>query len=89
MRQAEAIIMVDGDDPDKTRPRSEIVRFPQRRARIAGADRPFKELGTSAFAARFGYPERQATGHWCSRCRGIWFGYLLEVTCPVCGNRHG
>jgi hypothetical protein len=25
-------------------------------------------------------------GHWCSRCRGIWYGYLLEVACPVCGK---
>jgi uncharacterized Zn finger protein (UPF0148 family) len=33
--------------------------------------------------------ESAMTGHWCSRCRGVWFGYALEVECPRCGNRHG
>ena len=66
-----------------------IVRFPQSRVRPASSERPFKQLGTSEFSARLGFPERQATGHWCSRCRGIWYGYLLEAACPVCGNRHG
>jgi hypothetical protein len=81
--------MVATDDPEPNEQGGEVVRFPQTRVRPAGAGQPFKQLGTSEFAGRFGYPERQATGHWCSRCRGIWYGYLLEVTCPVCGNRHG
>lgn len=67
----------------------EVVRFPQSRVRAATGGKPFKQLGDSQFSARFGSPRRQATGHWCSRCRGIWYGYLLEVACPVCGNRHG
>jgi Zn finger protein HypA/HybF involved in hydrogenase expression len=46
-------------------------------------------LGTSTFAASLGAPVEQTTGHWCSRCQGIWYGFLLEVACPVCGNRHG
>lgn len=81
--------MAEPDDTGGTNPGGEILRFPQSRVRLAGSNQPFRELGTSQLAARFGYPERQATGHWCSRCRGIWYGYLLEVTCPVCGNRHG
>lgn len=68
---------------------AQVVRFPQSRVSPAGANEPFKELGVSKLVSRLGFPERQATGHWCSRCSGIWYGYLLEVTCPVCGNRHG
>jgi hypothetical protein len=64
-----------------------ILAFPTERA-IPLAPR-FADLGQSALSRQFGAPARQGTGHWCSRCRGIWFGYLLEVTCPKCGNRHG
>lgn len=81
--------MVASEDRDEGKPRGDVVRFPQSRVDPRGREGSFKQLGIGAFAARFGYPERQATGHWCSRCRGIWYGYLLEVTCPVCGNRHG
>ena len=81
--------MADADESGKTPPSSRVIRFPQSRVSLGGARAPFKQLGTSLFSARFGSPEHQATGHWCSRCRGIWYGYLLEVTCPVCGNRHG
>ncbi len=80
--------MGDADKSDKTPRDGEVIRFPQSRVGVGGK-KPFKQLGTSLFSARFGSPERQATGHWCSRCRGIWWGYLLEVTYPVCGNRHG
>ncbi len=51
--------------------------------------RPYRELGLGKLAQQLGIPDRQLTGHWCSRCDGIWFGYLLEVECPVCGNRSG
>ena len=78
------------DDAPATQPSAaDIVPFPQSRVSPVGSQRPFKRLGASPFATRYGSPDRQATGHWCSRCQGIWFGYLLEVTCPVCGNRHG
>jgi len=79
--------MAEPYDAEDKNPGGEVLRFPLSRVRPGGA--PFKELGTSQLAARFGTPERQATGHWCSRCHGIWYGYLLEVTCPACGNRHG
>jgi hypothetical protein len=74
---------------DTPKPQAAVIRFPQSRVRVGSSAEPFKQLGQSAFCAQLGWPERQATGHWCSRCRGIWFGYLLEVSCPNCGNRHG
>jgi len=80
---------MDDPAPPDDDPEGKIVRFPQSRAGGSAAARPYRVLGTSQFTARFGAPDRQATGHWCSRCEGIWFGYPLEVTCPACGNRHG
>ncbi|MFA5122014.1 hypothetical protein [Zavarzinia sp.] len=67
--------------------RDDILRFPLSRVRPAA--RGFKELGLGLMARQLGTPVEQCTGHWCSRCQGIWYGYLLEVACPACGNRHG
>jgi hypothetical protein len=74
---------------DGTEAGADVVPFPQARVRPAGATQPFKVLGLSHLAQRIGAPTSQMTGHWCSRCKGIWYGYPLEVDCPVCGNRHG
>ncbi len=79
--------MPQSDDPNNGG--ADVLRFPQSRVRLTGSDEPLKVLGTSQWAASLGAPVEQTTGHWCSRCQGIWFGYLLEVACPVCGNRHG
>ena len=48
-----------------------------------------RELGTTPLARQLSLPDEQLSGHWCSRCRGIWYGCMLEVECPCCGNRHG
>ncbi|PWR23110.1 hypothetical protein [Zavarzinia compransoris] len=64
-----------------------IVSFPH--SRVRPERRAFRDLGLGPLARQLGAPAEQCTGHWCSRCRGIWFGYLLEVTCPQCGGRHG
>lgn len=47
------------------------------------------ELGVTPLARQLGLSDEQTNGHWCSRCEGIWYGYTLEVQCPVCGNRKG
>ena len=73
----------DADPPER------VVRFPLSRTSPASATSPPRELGYGALAEQIGIPRQQATGHWCSRCNGIWYGYLLEVACPQCGNRHG
>ncbi len=72
-----------------SRERAEIIRFPQSRVAPAGGGKQPRILGYGKMAGILGVPERQTTGHWCSRCQGIWYGYLLEVDCPLCGNRHG
>lgn len=81
--------MVESTNSSEPSPPTKLVRFPQSRVSPPGANTPFKDLGSSELSKRLGLPERQMTGHWCSRCQGIWYGYLLEVDCPACGNRHG
>ena len=54
--------------------------------RALGAPR---ELGTTPLARHLSLPDEQLNGHWCSRCQGLWYGCMLEVECPCCGNRHG
>jgi hypothetical protein len=72
------------DEPNRLKNSARILEFP------ASANREsFADLGPSELAKHIGAPGRQGTGHWCSHCRGIWFGYPLEVACPRCGSRQG
>ncbi len=80
--------MGNADNSDRDEDRN-VVRFPQSRVRPPSGVTPYKDLGDSGMTAKYGTPKEQGTGHWCSRCKGIWFGYLLEVECPACGNRDG
>lgn len=59
------------------------------RTQIRNTQGGFKDLGITPLARQLGLTHEQTNGHWCSRCRGIWFGYTLEAQCPVCGNRNG
>ena len=76
--------MTESDGPEP-----KIRRFPQSRVRPPGSSEPFKELGVGQLARQLAMLLGQTNGHWCSRCRGIWYGYFLEVTCPACGSRRG
>lgn len=62
---------------------------PRVRTSPASTTGGFKDLGITPLARQLGLTSEQTNGHWCSRCEGIWFGYTLEVQCPVCGNRCG
>jgi len=66
-----------------------VVAFPHSKVSPAFAGDRYKELGMGKMADSVGAAIEQQSGHWCSRCKGIWFGYLLEVECPKCGNRQG
>lgn len=66
-----------------------VVRFPHSRVVPPQLAEPEALPVYGAMAAKLGIPHEQTTGHWCSYCRSIWYGYLLEVACPTCGNRHG
>jgi len=60
-----------------------------RSAMLSAAPVEYRDLGITPLAMQLGLAPEQTNGHWCSRCQGIWFGYTLEVQCPVCGNRKG
>ena len=60
-----------------------------RNATLRAAPVGYRDLGITPLAMQLGLAPEQTNGHWCSRCQGIWFGYTLEVQCPVCGNRKG
>lgn len=66
-----------------------VIRFPQSRTRPVRSANTVKELGLSQRAQDFKGIQPSLKGHWCSRCEGIWYGYVGEVECPVCGNRNG
>ncbi len=74
---------------DRDNPRDNTVQFPTSRTTPARTRGGFVELGITPLATLLGLQEWQLNGHWCSRCRGIWYGYTLEAQCPRCGNRHG
>ncbi len=79
----------DGDGRDGTKRRPTVVAFPYSRVRPAKSTDPEEPIIYGVVAAQLGIPAEQTTGHWCSRCGKIWYGYPLEVACPLCGNRHG
>ncbi len=81
--------MTDEKADDTAQNGGEVVRFPLSRTTPAGSAGGFKDLGIGAMARHLNMRNNQMTGHWCSRCSGIWFGYALEVECPQCGNWHG
>jgi hypothetical protein len=72
--------MVDGDD--------DVIPFPFSKVQ-SGGKKPARDLGLTPLSRQIGSSGRSAKGHWCSRCRGIWYSYFLEAECPACGNRHG
>ncbi|MFA5951161.1 MAG: hypothetical protein WC807_12840 [Hyphomicrobium sp.] len=79
--------MSSDDDGDKKT--AQVVPFPFSRVAPAQSGQGDEPVHFGTFAKAIGAPREQTTGHWCSQCRRIWYGYLLEVACPTCGNRHG
>ena len=64
-----------------------VIPFPFSRVRPAATAIDDGTVIYGEMASTLGNPHEQTTGHWCSRCSKIWYGYVLEVTCPTCGNR--
>lgn len=81
--------MIADDDGDEALRPSSVIPFPFSRTQPTQTAEGEGAETYGNFAVLFGMPREQTTGHWCSRCQRIWFGYLLEVTCPTCGSRHG
>ncbi len=64
-----------------------LVRFPFSRSGLSkSAARP-RNLGLTKLSHEVNPTGKGAKGHWCKVCKGIWYTYLFEVECPVCGHR--
>lgn len=83
--------MASSDDDKRGRPPNKANRVVQfRQSRVAPPHtRDARDLGLTTLARQLGLKTEHLTGHWCSRCVGIWFGTALEVECPSCGGRRG
>ena len=77
------------DNTDDDRASDSVIGFPQSRTRVVQSKEGTRDLGISKLAQRLGGIQPNLKGHWCSCCKGIWYGYVGECECPVCGNRHG
>ncbi len=84
------------DDPEQGKPDQEFDTFwaslwnePSGPSEAPASPAQLNELGVTSLARQLGLADEQTNGHWCSCCQGIWYGYTLEVQCPVCGNRKG
>ena len=82
------VIVTDQDEKDKSSSKL-VVGFPQSRTRAKTTIDGVRELGISKLAQQLGCVQPNLKGHWCSRCKGIWYGYVGECECPLCGNRNG
>jgi hypothetical protein len=58
-------------------------------SRVRPTQGEVRELGLGKLAKALGITGDHLNGKFCRRCQGIWFGLMLEVECPSCGNRHG
>jgi len=65
-----------------------VIRFPQSKTKPKTSQQAPRDLGLSKLALKLN-ASASLKGHWCSRCKGIWYGYGGECECPVCGNRNG
>jgi len=79
----------NNDKKERAKVDPNVIAFPHSRVKPRGSTKLYKNLGAGKMGDKYGTPKEQLTGHWCSRCEGIWFGYLLEAECPKWGNRQG
>ncbi len=73
--------MGGGKDDDK------LVKFPFSKSCVSKSKTQARNLGLTKLSRELKREGRGARGHWCKSCKGIWYTYLLEVECPVCGQR--
>jgi len=79
----------DDNSTDENQKTSSVIHFPQSKTKPKTSQSPPRELGLSELAKKYKGDTSSLKGHWCSRCKGIWYGFGGECECPVCGNRNG
>ncbi len=65
----------------------EPLNFPYSRSGVSARATPPRDLGLTRMSLSVDRSGVGAKGHWCPNCKGIWYSYFLETTCPVCGRR--
>jgi len=76
------------DDSSAEKKARTVIPFPHSRIKPKTSQQATRDLGLSKLAQKLS-ASASLKGHWCSRCKGIWYGYGGECECPVCGNRNG
>jgi hypothetical protein len=64
-----------------------VLPFPGPRSRPSKASSKPRNLGLTPLSKALGPVAISAKGHWCDRCKGVWYSYFGEARCPVCGGR--
>jgi hypothetical protein len=59
-----------------------VIAFPGPRKPVAP-----RNLGLTPLSQSLGPVATSPKGHWCDRCKGIWYSHFGEGRCPVCGGR--
>ncbi len=80
--------MSSSDENNSEKQTHPVVPFPQSKTKPKTSQQPPRDLGLSKLAQKLNV-SASLKGHWCSRCKGIWYGYGGECECPDCGNRNG
>lgn len=73
----------DGTDDRK----SVVVTFPREKSDRLKKRGQTRNLGLTKLSLALGPQARGAKGRWCDSCQGIWYSYVHETRCPVCGHR--
>ncbi len=81
--------MSASDDQPRPENQKSVINFPQSRTQPKTSKTETRDLGVSRLAQQLGGVQANLRGHWCSQCKGIWYGFSGECECPVCGNRNG
>jgi len=79
----------ESGDKQRSKNKHSVIKFPQSRTQPKTSKPETRDLGISKLAQQLGGNQANLKGHWCSQCKGIWYGCSGECECPVCGNRHG
>ncbi len=70
-----------------TKKHANLVKFPFSKSGVSKSTAQPRNLGLTKLSLELRREGKGARGHWCKSCKGIWYTYLFEVECPVCGQR--
>jgi hypothetical protein len=64
-----------------------VIRLPPASRRWPRPTSGVRDLGQTPLSKALGPTKTEPKGHWCDRCKGIWYSRLGEARCPICGSR--